>query len=393
MHALSKKGAILKPGKDKAIRHHHHWIFSGAIESLPSFKDGDILPVYAADGSVLGSGYFNRRSGIIGRMLSFDGSPPLQVIEKKLEDALKLRQQWFDPQHTNAYRLVNGEGDGIPGLIVDCYDQVLVLQCSTMGMDRLKPWLLDWLNKRLNPRTIYEKSLLPSRKEEGLKDFQGYLSGTEQDEISFRENGLHFTASLSRSQKTGFFLDHREMRQWMGSLSKDKRVLNAFCYTGGFSVYALAGGAKSVDSVDISEEAIEAAKRHVSLNGFENGNQGYYCEDVFAFLRERELPYDLVILDPPAFAKKQKDVIAACRGYKDINRIAMQKMPSNSLLLTCSCSHHVDEELFQKVLFQAAYEAGRDVRIVGHHRLAPDHPINLFHPESQYLKSFLLYIA
>ncbi len=195
-----------------------------------------------------------------------------------------------------------------------------------------------------------------------------------------------------KSQKTGFFLDHREMRQWVRSLSAGKRVLNAFSYTGGFSVYALAGGAKCVDSVDISQEAVEASKRHVTLNGFKAAEQGFICADVFAFLREAAMPYDLVILDPPAFAKRRKDIVPACRGYKDINRLAMQKMPAHSLLLTCSCSHHVDEQLFQKVVFQAAVEAKRKVRIIGKHRLAGDHPVNIFHPESDYLKSLLLYI-
>ncbi len=387
-----RAGVILKAGKDKAIRHRHHWIFSGAIQMLPSFEDGEILSVYSAEGNLLGSGYFNRQSGIIGRMISFGDVDPLQHLEHRLEAALKWRQDWFDFQQTNAYRLVNGEGDGIPGLILDVYDRAVVLQSSTKGMDRLKPQIIDWLNRRLKPVTIYEKSLLPSRREEGLSEVQGYLSGNELSEVTFKENGLLFTASLVKSQKTGFFLDHREMRQWVRDLAKDKRVLNAFCYTGGFSVYALSGGAKTVDSVDISEDAIEAAKRNVDLNGWKSQHLGFFAEDVFVFLRQHELPYELVILDPPAFAKRQKDVVPACRGYKDINRLAMQKMPAQSLLLTCSCSHYVDEELFQKVLFQAALEAGRQVRIVGRHRLAPDHPINLFHPESNYLKSFLLFL-
>ena len=385
-------GVILKPGRDKAIRQRHHWIFSGAIQTLPSFDDGDLLSVYSSNGQLLGSGYFNRHSGIIGRMIAFDETPPLETLEQRLEAALKWRQEWFDFEQTNAYRLINGEGDGVPGLILDVYDRVIVLQSSTKGMDRLKSWIVDWINRRLKPKTIYEKSLLLSRREEGLQDIQGYLSGIEQHEFSFKENGLLFTASLLKSQKTGFFLDHREMRQWVRRISKGKRVLNAFSYTGGFSVYALAGGAKVVDSVDLSEEAIEAAKRHVSLNGWDSQSFGFFCEDVFVFLRQHELNYDLVILDPPAFAKRQKDVIPACRGYKDINRIAMQKMPPQSLLLTCSCSHYVDEELFQKVLFQAALEARRQVRIVGRHHLAADHPINLFHPESDYLKSFLLFL-
>lgn len=383
---------VLKPGKEKAIRHRHHWIFSGAVQTLPNFNDGEILPVHSSQGELLGHGYFNHHSGIIGRMIAFDDVPPLKSLEKRLEEALKLRNQLFDFKRTNAYRLINGEGDGIPGLVLDVYDKVIVLQSSTKGIDCLKPLVINWLNQHLKPLTIYEKSLIPSRREEGLSEVEGLLSGLEQDEILFKENGFVFKTSLTKSQKTGFFLDHREMRQWMGQLAKEKRVLNAFSYSGGFTVYALAGGAKKVDSVDISSDAIETAKEQIKLNRMENLKADFFCEDVFEFLRQRELTYDLVILDPPAFAKRQKDVIPACRGYKDINRLAMQKMPPQSLLLSCSCSHYVDEELFQKVLFQAAYEARRQVRIIGRHRLAPDHPINLFHPESQYLKSFLLFI-
>lgn len=387
-----RPGAILKPGRDKAIRQNHHWIFSGAIKSLPSFEDGDVLPVYSFDGQLLGSGYFNRRSGIIGRMLTFDSAPYLETLEERLEAAIVLRTELFKGKETNAYRLVNGEGDGIPGLILDLYDQVLVLQSSTRGIDRLKPWLVEWANRRLKPKTIYEKSLLPSRREEGLEDIQGYLSGVQEPIITFKENGLQFKSSLVDSQKTGFFLDQREMRQWVKELTKGKRVLNAFSYTGGFTVYALSGGATFVDTVDISKHAIEAAKEHVALNGWEVKNDFFYAEDLFIFLRQHHLDYDFVILDPPAFAKRQKDVVQACRGYKDINRLAMLKMPPRSMLLTCSCSHHVNEELFQQVLFQAALEARRKVRIIGRHRLAPDHPINMYHPEGEYLKSYLLYL-
>jgi 23S rRNA (cytosine1962-C5)-methyltransferase len=383
---------VLKPGKEKAIKQRHHWIYSGAIQSLPSFQDGEVLEVYDFNSKKLGSGYFNKQSSIIGRMLVFDDTPAIEYLNDRLVSAISLRQALINPQLTNAYRLVNGEGDGLPGLIIDQYDRTLVLQISTKGMDRLKPWIIQWLTEKIKPKTIFEKSNLPTRKEEGLEEFQGVLAGEEPTEIQFKENGLQFTTILQKSQKTGFFLDHREMRQWIREISHQKTVLNAFSYTGGFSVYALAGGAKKVDSVDISSEAIEQAKKQLSLNGFNLNQNEFYCEDLFNFLRERELPYDLVILDPPAFAKKQKDVIAACRGYKDINRLAIKKMAKKSLLLTCSCSYHVDESLFQKVLFQAALEAGRQVRMIGRHRLAPDHPINLYHPESNYLKSFLLYI-
>ncbi len=389
---MTLPSVTLKPGKEKPILNKHHWIFSGAIQSLPKFEDGDFLNVVSSKGEFLGSGYFSNKSGITGRVIAFDQTPPLECIEECLKNAWKWRQNWFDTKSTNAFRWINGEGDGIPGLVIDVYSKVFVLQSATKGIDKIKRWLVDTIQKQFQPVAIFEKSNLPVRKEEGLAPFQGLLYGKIEDSIAFLENGLTFTTNLEQSQKTGFFLDHREMRQWIRTLSKDKRVLNAFCYTGGFSVYALAGGAKHVDSVDISEEAIQQAKKHVLENGFSLSNTGFYSEDVFTFLREKELGYDLVILDPPAFAKKKKDVIAACRGYKDINRIAMQKMPAGSLLLTCSCSHHVDSTLFQQVVFQAAAEARRKVRIVGTHRLALDHPINLFHPEGNYLKSLLLAI-
>lgn len=391
---LSSTAVILKPGKEKAIRNRHHWIFSGAIHSLPeTMLDGDFLPVYSSSGDLLGTGYFNRQSKIIGRMLAFDLTPALECIKQRLESALALRRAFFDPKLTNAYRLINGEGDGLPGLVIDLYDRIIVLQSSTLGMDRLKSYIVDFLIEHLQPLAIYEKSNLSVRKEEGLEQTQGYLYGEPIQEVKFKENGLQFTMSLEHSQKTGFFLDHREMRQWVRELSRGKKVLNAFSYTGGFTVYALAGGAQAADSMDSSKEAIEAARRHVAGNGFDAEKQQYFCCDAFKFLREQDLSsYDLVILDPPAFAKRQKDLIQACRGYKDINRLTMQKMPPRSLLLTCSCSHYVDDLLFQKVLFQAAIEAKREVKIIGRHRQAVDHPINLFHPETHYLKSFLLSI-
>lgn len=389
---FSKPGVILKSGKEKPILNRHHWIFSGAIKTLPDFQNGEILPVYSSGGHLLGCGYFNRRSNIMGRMVSFDVSPPLKTLEAKIIESIDLRKNLFDKTNTNAFRLINGEGDGLPGLIVDLYDSTLVVQFSTLGMDLLREWVIAFLDLQLCPSIIFEKSLLPARKAEGLKERQQLFKGSLTNPILIKENGLQFEVQLEKSQKTGFFLDHREMRQWVRSLAFKKRVLNAFSYTGGFTVYSLAGGAETVDSVDISEEAIHLAQKNVSLNGYDPKKNGFFQEDVFQFLRERDLNYELIILDPPAFAKKKQDVIAAGRGYKDINRLAMQKMPAKSLLLTCSCSHHMDEELFQKIIFQAASEAKREVRIIGRHRLAQDHPINIFHPETEYLKSLLLFI-
>lgn len=387
---MDKQEVILKPGKEKAIRHRHHWIFSGAIALLPSFENGECLPVRSSSGDLLGWGYFNRSAKIIGRMLNFEeGDPKISLIEN-LQKAIDLRKRFFSRKTTNAYRLVNGEGDLLPGLIVDQYDDVLVVQISTLGMVKLKPLILEWLQKNISPKGIYEKSRLPSRKEEGLQEEEGILVGAVAENVEILENGLKFLVNIREGQKTGFFLDHREMRQWVRELSKDKRVLNCFSYTGGFSVYAKAGGAKEVTSVDISSSAVEAIEKNFALNDLpsQHSVQG----DVFEFLRTHSLDFDLVVLDPPAFAKRQKDVIQACRGYKDINRLAMKKMPPDSLLLTCSCSYHVNEELFQKVVFQAAVEAGRRVKIVGRHRMAPDHPINICHPEGDYLKSLLLYL-
>lgn len=392
----NQQTVILKPGKEKALLNRHHWIFSGAVQSLPTFKNGDFLKVYSSNNHFLGYGYFNRKSNIIGRMVSFTDQEPLEAIRERMDQALIFRKQifksGFNKELTNAYRLINGEGDGLPGLIVDVYDKVIVIQISTQGIDRIRSFIVDYLVQNLQPQAIYEKSLLPARKEEGLEPYEGLLFGQIPEKLIVKENGLLFQVQIEKSQKTGFFLDHREMRKWMGTLSEGRKVLNAFSYSGGFSVYALSGGAARVDSVDISQEAMSLAKENVKINGFSEEVNGFYVADVFQFLREKELNYELVILDPPAFAKRQKDVVQACRGYKDINRLAMKKMPSQSYLLTCSCSHHVDEELFQKVVFQAAVEADRTVRIIGKHRLAMDHPVNLFHPESDYLKSLLLYI-
>jgi 23S rRNA (cytosine1962-C5)-methyltransferase len=382
---------ILKPGKEKAILNRHHWIFSGAIASAPKSMNGDIFPVYSAQSEQLGFAYFNSRAKIIGRMISWGVSDPHETVLKNIDDALRLREETFEQNRTNTYRLINGEGDFLPGLIVDKYAEGVVLQVSTLGMENLKSLIIDHLISRLNPSFIYEKSTLPSRKEEGLEVKEEWIKGSIKN-ITVLENGLKFLVSPTEGQKTGFFLDQREMREKVKSLSKDKRVLNCFSYTGGFSVYAKAGGATQVDSVDISESAIEFAKQNAILNQFESG-MDFYAEDVFQFLRNRDLNYDLIILDPPAFAKRQKDIIPACRGYKDINRVAMQKMPSRSLLLTASCSYFVDEVLFQKVVFQAAAEAKRKVQIIGKHQLALDHPINIFHPEGDYLKSLLLYIT
>jgi 23S rRNA (cytosine1962-C5)-methyltransferase len=389
-----ENSVVLKKRRDKAVRQHHHWVFSGAIYSYPKdYKQGGIYPVKTAEGELLGHGYFNKDTSIAGRMLNTNDEDPLLSIAKNIDQAIALRKQVFDPSLTNAYRLINGEGDRLPGLIVDVYDDVLVMQISTLGMEKLKKHILSLLLAKLTPRCIYEKSLSSVRKMEKLDKCAKTLHGKLPEKLLIRENGLVFQVDIEKGQKTGFFLDQREMRKKIQSIAQGKRVLNAFSYSGGFSIAALAGGADSVDSVDISESAIALAEENVLLNGFDKEKHHGHVADVFAFLRDEPIDYDLVILDPPAFAKMKQHVNQACRGYKDINRIAMKKMPSNSFLLTCSCSHFVDEKLFQQVLFQAAAEAGRQVQILDGHHQATDHPVNLMHPEGQYLKSFLLYLS
>jgi 23S rRNA (cytosine1962-C5)-methyltransferase len=383
---------VLKPGRDKAVRNRHHWIFSGAIRDLPDFEDGAILAVRSSGGDLLGHGYFNRKSAITGRMISFGEDAPEAAVRASLDRALALRAAFIDPAATNARRLVNAEGDGLPGLIADLYDDVLVLQIATLGMEKLKPLVLEALTAALRPRSVLERSDLPARREEGLEPIEAVLVGEAVDKVRVLESGVPFWVGLAKSQKTGFYLDQRESRRLVRETAAGRRVLNAFSYTGSFSVMAVLGGAARADSVDTSEAAIALAQENFELNGLPSDAGLFFTADVFDFLREPALDHDYIILDPPAFAKKRTDVVAACRGYKDINRLAFQRVSAPGFVLTFSCSHFVDETLFQQVVFQAAREAGRRVRIVQKHRQAFDHPVNIYHPETAYLKGFLLYV-
>ncbi len=383
---------ILKNGREKSLLSRHPWIFSGAIETLPEFTDGDILPVASIKGEHLGYGYFNKRSNITGRMLTFDSTKPLDALENHIKQAVELRKSLIGTK-TNAIRLINAEGDFLPGLIVDQYADVLVIQISTLGMERLREVIVEILQKLTKPSWIYESSTSPSRKEEGLKEVRKTLYGKESQEILVFEDDLKFHVNPLKGQKTGFFQDLREARRLIQELSLNKKVLNCFSYTGAFSCHALKGGASFVTSVDISKEAIEQTKKHMWLNNFEETRHQEYAADCFDFLKNEPLNYDIIILDPPAFAKRKSDVKAAIRGYQEINRTTLAKMPKNSLLLTCSCSYHVDEDLFIKMLFHASREAKRDLRIIQNHRLALDHPLNIYHPEGSYLKSFLCYVS
>lgn len=332
----------------------------------------------------------NKGRSILGHMLAFGDETLADALPKRIHEAAKLRKRWFDPSHTNAIRLINAEGDGLPGLIVDAYADLLVMQVANPGIERLKEEIAAHLINEFKPRALYEKSTSFMRRKEGLDEVRALLYGDSNPEVEVLEKGLRYSVDVLEGQKTGLFLDQREMRSLVRELASNRRVLNCFAYTGGFSVAALAGGASHVDSVEMSAKCQPRLDKNLALNNL--SNHRFICEDVFDFLKTSPLDYDLIILDPPAFVKKRSDIDKAFRAYKELNRHVLAKMPPNSLLLTCSCSYHVDEPLFQNILFRAAHESGRSVRILSRHRGAHDHPISIFHPESSYLKSFLLYV-
>jgi 23S rRNA (cytosine1962-C5)-methyltransferase len=390
---MSDRKVILKPGKEKALRNRHPWIFSGAVSSLPAFENGEILPVYSASGEFLAKAYFHLENSICGRILTFIDEPIENAIDQRIAEAIALRRKMFDREKTNCFRLINAEGDGLPGLIIDIYDDLAVVQINTHGMQRLKPLIVEKLKTKLKLRGVFEKSRSLARRQEGLPDALGSLYGECPKEMLVKENGVLFLVAIEEGQKTGFFLDQREMRQLIYRLSQNKRVLNCFSYTGGFSLFALKGGAEFVTSVDGSEEACRYAKENTLLNHISLSQHEVIKADVFDYLKSPKHPFDIVILDPPAFAKKRQDVNDACRGYKEINRRVFETMPPNSYLLTCSCSHFIDEDLFQQVIFQAAIETKREAVICSRHIQATDHPVSLFHPQGEYLKGLLLHIS
>jgi len=383
--------AIIKKGREKSLINRHPWVFSGAIARKPKADHGAIVEVRTSTDELMGHAFYNSHTMIALRMINFHDENPMESITKNLREAIALRKIWFEGKKTNAYRIINAEGDLLPGLTVDRYADYLVLQITTAGMQKIKTHIVDLLLKDEEVKGVYEKTNGPSLSIEGVLPAAQHLYGEVPERAQVVENGLAFTVDIKNGQKTGFFLDQRESRELIRRYARDKRVLNVFSYTGAFSVYALAGGAESVDSVDVSAKALELASENVKMNGYQEHQT--IQKDAFQFLREDQLDYDIIILDPPAFAKKQKDVVHACRGYKDINRLVMEKVPSGSLLLTCSCSHHINDQLFRQVLFQAASEAKRNVRILEKQRQGVDHPINLFHPEGDYLKSYLLLIT
>ncbi len=393
---ITMKTCILKKGKEKPLENRHPWVFSGAIDQIDEdCQSGDLVRVLSADNDFLGVGYFNAASQITVRLLSFEDVPIDRLfLERRMDEAARLRELWFsDPAETNAYRLIHSEGDFLPGLIVDRYADFLVVQLLTAGMERFRSEIIDILSKRVPSRGIFEKSDTKERELEGLASRNERVFGEELPGlIEIRENGLRFLVDAKQGQKTGFFLDQRENRELVKSFSHGRKILNCFSYTGGFSVYAASGGALSAVSVDSSKPALEVAARNFALNGFQIPH-GVISEDVFEYLRKVQSPFDLIILDPPAFCKSKPQIEKAARGYKDINLCAFKKLSKGGVLFTSSCSSFISPDLFQKIVFGAAKDAGRDVRILAKTSHPKDHPINIYHPEGEYLKGLLCHAA
>lgn len=389
---------VLKVGRDKPVRQRHPWLFSGAIaqvEGAPA--PGDLVLVADSHGRALCTAYFNPHSQIRARILSWDVAEPIDAAfwQRRLAQAITARQLLALEPQTTAYRLVNAEADELPGLVVDRYGRTLVLQCLTLGIDRRKALLADLLADLVQPDAIVERSDADVRRKEGLPLVTGLLWGAAPPEpLEIQENGLRFQVQVMAGHKTGFYLDQRENRTAVCQphLVAGKSVLNVFAYTGGFGTYAAAAGASVITHIDSSVEALQQAEAHVQINGWTRPSDEYIAGDAFDVLRyyrDAGRSFDVVILDPPKFAHSQPDVERACRGYKDLNWLALRLLSPGGLLATFSCSGLVSAELFQKVLFGAAVDAGRDVQIMRFLHQGADHPVLLSFPESAYLKGFL----
>ena len=392
---------ILRKGRDESLRRFHPWVFSGAIVEVQGNPfEGDIVAVHASDGSFLAYGHYQIGS-IAVRVLSFDESalhPDFWV--DMLSRALQVRVSCglHGSEGTDCYRLVHGEGDNLPGLIIDYYGGVCVMQAHSVGMFRAKKQISDALQKVYGDtlKAVYDKSSGTAPYKAGLDLIDGYMyrrPDFSDDEQTVLENGHKFIVNWTEGQKTGFFLDQRENRALVGSVAKGRNVLNLFCYTGGFSIYALNGGAKHVDSVDSSKKAMMMVDRNVALNGFDESVHTSLCCDAIDYVKSvPEGKYDLMIVDPPAFAKHRGALKNALRAYQRLNAAAISKVAPGGFVFTYSCSQVVDKESFALAVFSAAAQCGRKVRILDRLNQPCDHSVNIYHPEGEYLKGLLLYV-
>lgn len=387
----------LKRGREESLRRFHPWVFSGAVASFPEGLDeGDVVEVQAADGTMIGIGHYQIGS-IVVRMLRFGSNEPIDArfFAERLKEAFALRRslKLIRPDN-NAYRLVHGEGDFLPGLVVDVYADTAVVQAHSPGMHFCRDVIARELTEipGLNVANVYYKSETTLPFKARLDPQNQYIIGSYSGSVAM-ENGLQFNIDWLRGQKTGFFVDQRENRSLLEHYSSGRKVLNMFCYTGGFSVYAMRGGASLVHSVDSSAKAVELTRANVEMNFPDDNRHTAFAEDAFKFLSDmKPETYDLIILDPPAFAKHRSALRNALIGYRRINAAAFEKIAPGGILFTFSCSQAVNREQFRLAVFTAAAQSGRKVRILHQLTQPADHPISIYHPEGEYLKGLVLQV-
>lgn len=393
---MEYKQIYLKKGKEDSLLRFHPWVFSGAISHIDEgIEEGDVVRVITSKGDFIAVGHYQIGS-IAVRVLSFrDIEINGEFWRSRLEAALRVRVSIgiADNPQNNTYRLVHGEGDSLPGLVVDCYGDTAVMQAHSVGMhvcrNAIAQALVDVMGGRIV--NIYYKSetTLPFKAELGQENC--FIIGGSEDNVAV-ENGLKFHVDWLKGQKTGFFVDQRENRLLLERYANGRRVLNMFCYTGGFSVYAMRGGAELVHSVDSSAKAVELTNRNISLNFPGDSRHNAYCEDAFKYLDKNDDKYDLIVLDPPAFAKHRAALRNALKGYTRLNVKGFERIKSGGILFTFSCSQVVTKDHFRQAVFTAAAQSGRKVRILHQVHQPADHPINIYHPEGEYLKGLVLYV-
>lgn len=382
----------LKKGEEKRIKAGHLWIFNNEIDKVSNLEEnGEIVEILDSKGTFVARGYYNKHSLISVRILTRNLKQEIDKIflKEKINQAFTHRKNIY-PQ-LSSYRVVYSEGDLLPGLIVDKYENFLSLQILTLGMERLKPIVMEVLEEIFQPQGMILKNDSAFRELEGLKKEITIAKGNFNSPIIIEENGLKFHVDLLKGQKTGFFFDQRENRNWVASLSKNRKVLDCFCYTGGFALSAAKGGAKGVWGVDESESAIKLAEQNAQLNNF--GNVTFQNQEVFNFLRKLNSAgekFDMVILDPPAFVKSKEKLKEGIKGYKEINLQAMKLLDSGGILISCSCSYQLSKEDFLNMIKSAAADSGKSFRLVKELIQAADHPVLLAMPETQYLKGVIL---
>ncbi|HUL92934.1 MAG TPA: class I SAM-dependent rRNA methyltransferase [Burkholderiales bacterium] len=387
----------LKPGRERSLLRRHPWIFSGAVEEVAGTPpSGGTVEVRAADGRFLAWAAYSPSSQIRARAWSFDEAevPGRELFEKKIGVAIARRRAEITAETTNALRLIHGESDGLPGLIADRYGDALVVQLLSAGCEKWRDTLVGILRDRSGCARIYERSDADARELEGLPPSTGMICGASvAGPLEIFEHGIKYQVDVVSGQKTGFFLDQRDNRKRVGELAEDREVLDCFCYTGGFALSALKGGARSLLSIDASAQALAQAKRNLGLNPLAAGRAEWLEADVFQALRalrNEGRQFDFIVLDPPKFAPTSRDAARAARGYKDINLSALKLLRPGGLLATFSCSGGVSLELFQKIVAGAAADAGASLLLRERYRSAPDHPVRVEFPEGEYLKGLLL---